>query len=82
MALAIEVANDRHQQGLARKAAVDEQLALEQSIDLAVPLAVDRIVPMVERRSPMVEVADRLELTSMLSRPNPGALRKAPDVAS
>src|SRR6478736_5163279 len=61
MALAIEVANDRHQQGLARKAAVDEQLALKQSIDLAVALAVDWIVPMVERRSPMVEVADRLD---------------------
>src|SRR6202789_253487 len=61
MALAVEVANDRHQQGLARKAAVDEQLALEQSIDLAVALAVDRIVPMVERRAPMVEVADRLD---------------------
>src|SRR6202789_3719169 len=61
MALAVEVANDRHQQGLARKAAVDEQLALEQRIDLAVALAVDRIVPMVERRSPMVEVADRLD---------------------
>src|ERR1700677_315291 len=61
MALAIEVANDRYQQGLARKAAVDEQLALEQSINLAVALAVDRIVPMVERRSPMVEVADRLD---------------------
>src|SRR6201996_1477154 len=61
MAFAIEVANDRHEQGLARKAAVDKHFALEQSIDLAVALAVDRIVPMVEGRAPMVEVADRLD---------------------
>ncbi len=61
MALAIEVAHDRHQQRLARKAAFDQELALEQGVDLAVALAVDRIVPMVEHGAPMVEVADRLD---------------------
>src|SRR5271163_932064 len=61
MAFAAEVADDRHQQRLPRKAALDQELALEQRVDLAVAFAVDRIVPMVERRPPMVEVADRLD---------------------
>src|SRR5277367_5929568 len=61
MAFAAEVADDRHQQRLPRKAALDQQLALEQGVDLAVALAVDGIVPMVERRPPMVEIADRFD---------------------
>ena len=56
-----EVAHDRHQQRLTGEAALDQELALEQSIDLAVALAVDRIVPVVERGAPMIEVADRLD---------------------
>src|SRR5260370_27117870 len=61
MAFDVEIAHDRHQQSLSREDTLDQQLALEQRIDLAVALAVDRIVPVIERRTPMVEVADRLD---------------------
>ena len=61
VAFAAEVAHDRHQQRLAGEAALDQELPLEQRIHLAVALAVDRIVPVVEQGAPMVEVADRLD---------------------
>src|SRR5579884_1504901 len=60
-AVAFEVPDDRHQQGLAREAEVDKQLALIERIDLAIALAVVRIVPMVEHRAPMLEIGDRLD---------------------
>ena len=61
MALSVLVAHDRHQQRLTREAMVDELLALEQGVDFAVALAVGRVVPMVEHRAPMIEIADRLD---------------------
>ena len=45
VAVALEVADDGHEQGLAREAEVDEQLALPQRVDFAVALAVRRVVP-------------------------------------
>src|ERR1700734_2922233 len=81
VAFAAEVADDRHQQRLPGKAALDQELALEQGVDLAVPLAVDRIIPMVERRTPMVEVADRFDrvvhLVVYLVQGLPALLRQA-----
>src|SRR5271165_6660113 len=46
VSLAVEIADDRHQQRLTWKTPLDEELALEQRIDFAVALAVDRIIPM------------------------------------
>src|SRR6185437_2601306 len=61
MALALEILDDGHQQRLAREAGLDEQFALVERINLAVALAVDGIIPMVEHGAPMGEVGHRLD---------------------
>src|SRR5271168_4228022 len=47
VAFSVEIAHDRHQQRLPREALLDEQLALVEGIDLAIALAVDRIITVV-----------------------------------
>src|ERR1700734_1498898 len=61
MAFLVLVLDDGYEQALPRKTHVDQHLAFQKSIILAVAPAVERIVPTIDD-APMIHVADGLDM--------------------
>src|SRR4029077_18519176 len=78
VALAMEIAHDRHEKSLARKAGLHQKFALIECVDLAITLAIHWIVPVIDHCAPMIKIAHRhnigvdLAINSIKDTPDPG----------
>jgi hypothetical protein len=54
----VKIARDSLEKGLPREAYFHQEFALVEHIDLAITVAVYRIVPLIDHRAPLIEIAD------------------------